>query len=169
MFSPLFVLSRLYARLLRRSNEQCRSTISILSPSWIQFFRIREIFLVIDFELMRPFSELVASISWSTAIRARDSSLLRKLLLGNSRSSFEISVWSGNFEDTAPRWDNSELSCHLRTSPNTQGMVSHRHKTYLSSRLFLLLALTEKQGKNIDCNDSSLTIFLNSFYSQNRQ
>ena len=44
------------------------------------------------------------------------------------------------------------------TIPNTHGMVSHRHKTYLSSRLFLL-ALTEKQGKSIDCNGSSLPLF----------
>ena len=43
------------------------------------------------------------------------------------------------------------------TSPNTHGMVSHRHKTCLSSGLFLL-ALTEKQGKGIDCNGSSLPL-----------
>ena len=115
-------------------------------------------FLVIDFGLMRSFSELVASISWSTAIRARDSSLLRKLLLENSRSSFEIPFSQGIFADASPRRDNSELSCHLSTSPNTQDMVSHRHKTYLSSTLFLL-ALTEKQRKSIELQWSSLPLF----------
>ena len=51
-------------------------------------------------------------------------------------------------------------NCHatLRTSPNTSGMVGHRHETYLSSRLFLL-APTEKQGKSIVCNGSSLPLF----------
>ena len=50
-------------------------------------------------------------------------------------------------------------NCHaLSTSPNTHDMVSHRHKTYLLSRLFLL-ALTEKQGKGIDCNGSPFLPF----------
>ena len=79
---------------------------------------------------------------------------LRKLLLGNSRSGSEILFGQG-ITDASPRGDNSELSCHLSTSPNSKGMVSHRHETYLSSRL-LLIALTEKQGKGIACNGSSL-------------
>ena len=59
-----------------------------------------------------------------------------------------------------------ELQMHLRGEKlgivmplehksDTQGMVSHRHKTYLSSRRFLL-AVTEKQGECTDCNGSSL-------------
>ena len=106
---------------------------------------------------MRSFSELVASISWSAAIRARDSSLLRKLHLGNSRSSIEIPLGQGIFADASPR--EITPNCHaLSTSPNTHGMVSHGHKTYFSSWLFLI-ALTEKQGKGIDCNGSSLPLF----------
>ena len=38
----------------------------------------------------------------------------------------------------SPSGDNSELSCHLSTSRNTQDMVSHRHETYVSSRRYLL-------------------------------
>ena len=60
---------------------------------------------------------------------------LRKLLLGKSLSTSEILFGQG-VTDASPSGDNSELSCHLSTSPNTQGMVSHRHKTLLSSRLF---------------------------------
>ena len=37
-------------------------------------------------------------------------------------------------------------------------MVGHRHKTYVSSGLFLA-ALTEEQGKGIVCNGSSLPLF----------
>ena len=82
---------------------------------------------------------------------------LRKLLLGNSRSSSEI-LFGHGVTDASTSGDDSESSCHLSTSPNTQGMVSHRHKTHLSSRRFLL-DLTEKQGKGIDCNGFSLPLF----------
>ena len=44
---------------------------------------------------MRSVSELVASISWSTATRARDSPLLRKFQLGNSWHSSEIPFGQG--------------------------------------------------------------------------
>ena len=90
---------------------------------------------------------------------------LRKLVLGNSRSSSEILFGQGN-TDGSPSGDNSELSCHFSASPNTQGMVSQRHKTYLSSKRFLL-ALSEKQGKGTDCNGSSLPLFSISYFCQN--
>ena len=76
----------------------------------ILFFEIREIFshnwFWIDEVLQRAgcFDFL-----WSTAIRARDSSLLRKLQLGQSRSSFEIPFSHGIFTDESPRWDYSEF------------------------------------------------------------
>ena len=39
-------------------------------------------------------------------------------------------------------------NCHdLSTSPNTHGVVSHRHKTYLSSRLFLSLLILKSKVK----------------------
>ena len=81
---------------------------------------------------------------------------LRKLLLGTIQ--LWNSVWSGNFADASPRRDNSELSCRLSTSPQTQGVVSHRHKTYLSSG-HVLLAVTKKQGKGVDCNGTSVPLF----------
>ena len=68
---------------------------------------------------------------------------LRKLLLGNSRSSSEILFGQG-ITDASRSGDNSELSCHLNRSPNTQGMVSHRHKTHLSSRRFSSFLLKSK-------------------------
>ena len=77
---------------------------------------------------MGSFSELVASISWSTAIH--DPALNFRL----------VREFCGCFSEG----DNSELSCHSSTSPNTQDMVSHRHKTFLSSRLFSLLLLKSK-------------------------
>ena len=156
IFFVFFFLSRLYARLFRRSNEQYRSSISILSPSSNPILHNQRNL----FSWLRSFSELVASISWSTAIRARDSSLLRKLLIGNSRSSFEIPFGQGIFADAAPRADNSELSCHLRTSPHTQGMVSHRHKTFLSSRLFLSSLLLKSKVKVL------IAMILSSHFSQ---
>ena len=64
-------------------------------------------------------------------------------------------VWSGNFLQMHLRGEITR-NCHaLSTSPNTLDMVSHERKTYLSCRLYLQ-ALTEKQGKGIDCNGSSL-------------
>ena len=64
---------------------------------------------------MMSFSELAASISRSTALRARDSSILRELQLGNSRSSFDVPFGRWFFADASPRRDNSELSCFENT------------------------------------------------------
>ena len=68
---------------------------------------------------------------------------LSKPLVGNSRFSSEILIGQG-ITDASPKRDNSELSCLLNTSPNTQGMVSHRHKTCLSCRRFTSLVLKSK-------------------------
>ena len=38
-------------------------------------------------------------------------------------------------------------------------MVSHRHKTGISVVQTLSLALREKQGKGIDCNGPSISLF----------
>ena len=107
---------------------------------------------------MRSFSELVASISWSTAILERDSSLLRKLQLGNSRSSFEIPFGQGILQMHLQ--GEITRNCHATwvqvRIPKPWLVIDM--KLILSSRLFLL-ALTEKQGKSIDCNGSSLPPF----------
>ena len=95
--------------------------------------------------------------------------LLLRAFTQTSARKFTIQLWNfirSGITDGSPSGDNSALVCHLSTSPNTQGMVSHRHKTYLSSKRFLL-ALSEKQGKGTDCNGSSLTLFSISYFAQN--
>ena len=68
---------------------------------------------------------------------------LRKLLLGNSLFSSEILFGQGILQMHL----RGEITrnCHaLRTSPITHGMVVHRQKTYLSSRLFVSLSPKNK-------------------------
>ena len=115
---------------------------------------------------MRSFSELVASISWSTVILARDSSLLRKLQLGNSRSSFEIPFGQGILH-MHPRGEITR-NCHATwvqvRIPKACVVIDMR--LILSSRLFLL-AFSEKQGKRYWLQWLFAPTDLNSFFSQN--
>ena len=118
-----------------------------------QFFPLKTFFcLPLNVRIFRPF-------------------LLLRAFAQTSARKFTIQLWipSGQgITDANPSGDDSELSYHLSTSPNTQGIVSHRHKTCLSSRRFLL-ALTEKQGKGVDCNGFFAPTILNSFLSKKRQ
>ena len=77
----------------------------------------------------------------------RDSSLLRKLQLGNSRSSFEIPFGQGILQMHLRGKITRNCHAAMSTSPNTHGMVSHGHKTYLSSGLFLSLLLLKSKVK----------------------
>ena len=47
-------------------------------------------------------------------------------------------VWSGNFAGASPSGDTRNFHATWIQGPSTHGMVSHRHKTSLSSRLFHL-------------------------------
>ena len=114
----------------------------------IQFFIIREFFsrnwFWID-EVLQRASCFDLLIHCNTSARFFD-------FAQTSTWKFKIQLWNSLRSVIFCRCiSEGEINrnCHaLSTSPNTHGMVSHRHRTYLSSRLFL--ALTEKQGKGID-------------------
>ena len=79
----------------------------------IQFFNISDIFIVIDFGVMRSSSDLATSISWIHCNASMVFLLSGKPLFGSSQSSSETQCGQGIFPDASPRKDKSELSCHF--------------------------------------------------------
>ena len=77
-----------------------------------------------------------------------------------SRSSSEVSLGQGILQMHLRGEITRKLSCRLSASPSTQSMVSHRHKTCLSSGLFLSLLLLKSKVKVL------IARVLRSHYSQ---
>ena len=110
---------------------------------------------VVDFGLMKSFSELVASISWSTCytserffasaqkycLKIHDPALKFRLV-----RELQMHLWG------QITWNATWVQVQI---PTAWLVMDIR----LICRLDFLLALTEKQNKSVDCNGSSLPLF----------